>query len=243
MGSFLAAALERAQAFLLEPPFAADAVPAPVAPARPVCRDHQVVVTATSRRSGATTIARALAQALAVPADRAGHLVSLRPPSAVSRAPAGVSAWEIPPALDDPSEIAEYGGTLARLARGAGAAAVVWDAQAEDLPRAAGALAACDAVVCVADGSAEPSLCALVGDMLGERYGVRVLLAANRVRDPDEWSGRCAVAVPDSRLAAVRIARGRPPGGAVGAAIAELATLLERGADGAEPAAGVSGRA
>src|SRR5438552_81401 len=95
--------------------------------------------------------------------------------------------------------------------------------------RAAGAIAAADTVVCVADGSAEPALCALVGDMLGQRYGVRVLVAANRVRDQDEWSGRCAVALPESRLAAMRIARGRPPGGAVGDAIARLTTLLEEG--------------
>jgi hypothetical protein len=51
-----------------------------------------------------------------------------------------------------------------------------------------------------------------VRNMLGERYRARVLLVANRVCDPEEGSGRCAVAVPDSRLSALRIARGWPPG-------------------------------
>jgi hypothetical protein len=228
MGSLLTAALERAQAFLLEPPVVPGPRPAPDAAGARACRDVQVVVTATSRGSGATTVARALAQALVVPGAREGHLVSLRPAPAGARAPGGVSAWEVPPALDDPSEIAQYGGTLTRLARGArGAAAVVWDVQADDVPRAEGAIAAADAVVCVAAGSAEPALCALVGDMLAERYRVRVLIVANRVRDQDEWSGRCAAALPESRLGALRVGRSRPPGGVLGTAVGRLATLLE----------------
>jgi hypothetical protein len=229
MASLLAVALERAQAFLLEPTVALDSAPMPDAALSRACRDVQVIVTATSRGSGATTVARALAQALVLPGARAGHLVSLQPAPGGARSPSGVSAWEVPPALADPTEIAQYGGTLTRLARGAGAAAVVWDVRADDVPRAAGAIAAGDAVVCVADGSAEPALCALVGDMLGERFGVRVLVAANRVRDQDEWSGRCAVALPESRLGAMRVARGRPPGGALGTAIGRLAALLEEG--------------
>jgi hypothetical protein len=225
MASLITAAISRAQAFLLEPSLAADRPPEPaVAPAR-ACQDAQVVVTATSRGSGATTLARALAQALLVPGLRASHLVSLRP-DPMGRPPGGVAAWEVPPALDDPLEIAEYGSTLARLARGSGSAAVVWDVRADDVPRAAGAIEACDVVVCVADGAAEPALCSLVGDMLAERYGSRVLLVANRVRDDEGWTGHCAVAVPDSRLAAMLIARGRAPGGAVGDALARIAELV-----------------
>jgi hypothetical protein len=78
----------------------------------------------------------------------------------------------------------------------------------------------------VADGPAEPALCAVVCDMLTERYG-SVLLAGNRVRDGERWAGRCQVAVPESRLAALLIARGRAPGGAVGDALARLAALVE----------------
>jgi hypothetical protein len=227
MGSLIAAALSRAQAFLLEPPAAAERLPAPDLTAAATYRDLRVLVTGTSRGSGTTTIARALAQALAEPGSRAAHLVSLRRDPAGDRPPAGVATWQVPPALDDPSEIAEYGGTLARLAVGGGSAVLVWDVQADDVPRAAGAIQASDVVVCVAEGTAEPALCALVGDMLAERYGSRVLLVANRVRDEEAWAGRCAVAVADSRLAAILIARGRAPGGAAGAAVARLAELVE----------------
>jgi hypothetical protein len=84
----------------------------------------------------------------------------------------------------------------------------------------------CDAIVCVAAGSAEPALCTLVCDMLAERYG-RVVLVANRVGDEDAWSRHAAVAVPESRLAAIVMARGRTPSGAVGAAMFHIAALVE----------------
>jgi hypothetical protein len=227
MGSLIEAALSRAQAFLLEPAAPAERALAPDAGAAADGRDLQVIVTGTSRGNGATTVARALAQALVVPGSRSSHLISLRPDASGGRPPAGVAAWEVPPALDDPAEIAEYGGTLTRLVRGSGGAAVVWDVQAGDVPRAAGAVEAGDAVVCVADGTAEPALCALVGDMLAERHATRVLLVANRVRDEQAWGARCAVCVPEARLSAILIARGRAPGGAVGTAVAHLAALVE----------------
>jgi hypothetical protein len=227
LGSLIAAALSRAQTFLLDPPTAREQRQAPEVAAVAAIPDVQVVVTGTSRRSGATTVARALAQALALPGSRSSHLVALRPDPGGVRPPKGVATWEVPPALEDPSEIAEYGGTLARLARGSGRAAVVWDVPADDVSRAAGAIQACEVVVCVADGEAEPALCALVSDMLGERYGRPVLLVANRVRDDDAWAGRCAVAMPDSRVAAMVISRGRAPGAAFGAAIERLTALVE----------------
>jgi hypothetical protein len=228
MGSLIAAALARAQGFLLEPAptveAASDALaPAPLASCGPV----NVVVTGLSRGSGATTVAAGLAHALVVPGARSAHLVSLRAePGAARRAPPSVAGWELPPALRDAEEIADYGATLARLAAGGAEAAVVWDVRADDVARAARVMEVCDAIVCVAAGSAEPALCALVGDMLAERYG-RVVLVANRVGDEEAWSGRCAAAVPDSRLAAILIARGRPPGGAVGAAMSHVAALVE----------------
>src|SRR5439155_13602687 len=131
-----------------------------------------------------------LAHALVVPGARSAHLVSLR--SEHGRGRRGtqrVVAWELPPALRDAAEIADYGATLARLAAGGSEAAVVWDVRADDVARAARVMEACDAVVCVADASAEPALCTLVCDILAERYG-RVLLVANRVRDEESWSGR-----------------------------------------------------
>jgi hypothetical protein len=227
MGSLIAAVLARAQGFLLEPPSAVE----PPAPALPVLvpavarNAVQVAVTALSRGSGATTVAAGLAHALVVSGERSGHLVSLRP-GAARRAPPGVVVWELPPALGSSAEIADYGSTLARLAAGGDTAAMVWDVRADEVARAARLIEGCEVLVCVADGSAEPALCTLVCDMLAERYG-RALLVPNRVRDEEAWSGRCAVAVPESRLAAALIARGRAPGGAVGAALARLAAAVE----------------
>ena len=85
---------------------------------------------------------------------------------------------------------------------------------------------AADAVVCIADGDAEPALSTLVCEMLAERVG-RVLLVANRVRDQETWAGRASVEVPDSRLAALLIVRGRRPGGAFALAVARIAALVE----------------
>jgi hypothetical protein len=227
MGSLIAAALARAQGFLLEPVAAEPApVPAAVAPletAPPV----NVAVTGLSRGSGATTVACALARALVVPGIRSAHLISLGPgPGEAPRAPAGVSVWELPPALEAPEEIADYGATLGRLAAGGAGAAVVWDVRADEVARATCVIEESAALVCVADGNAEPTLGNLVRDMLGERYG-RVLLVANRVRDYEAWAGHCSACIPDSRLAALLIARGRAPGGPAGEAIARLAALVE----------------
>jgi hypothetical protein len=228
MGSLIAAALARAQGFLLEPVAPVEPAVGPIAPALlEPCRSLHVVVTGLSRGSGATTVAAGLAQALVVPGVRSAHLASLRAePGGARRAPPGVVAWELPPALHDAGEIADYGATLARLAAGRGEAAVVWDVRADDVARAARTMEDCDALVCVAAGSAEPALCTLVSDMLGERYG-RVVMVANRVGDEEAWSGRCAVAVPDARLAAIRIGRGRSAGGALGAAMSRIAAIVE----------------
>jgi hypothetical protein len=128
--------------------------------------------------------------------------------------------------LQNAEELADYGATLARLAGARGVAAVVWDIPSDELGRAAGVVEACGSLVCVAEASAEPVLCSLVRDMLAERHA-RVELIANRVREPEAWTGHCAVTVPESRLAAALIARGRAPGGAVGEALGRLAALVE----------------
>jgi hypothetical protein len=228
MGSLIAAALARAQGFLLEPAVALEPPPVAGVPMPlEACKRLHVVVTGLSRGSGATTVAAGLAQALVVPRGRSAHLVSLRSePGASRRRAHGVVGWELPPALRDPHEIADYGATLARLTAGGGEAALVWDVRADEVACAARVMEACDVVVGVAEASAEPALCTLVSEMLADRYG-RVLLVANRVREEESWSGRCAVAVPDSRLAALRITRGRVPVGAVGQAMSRIAALTE----------------
>src|SRR3954447_24835335 len=199
MGSLLAAVLARAEGFLVEPATPAagrlETVP-------PAASPIQVAVTGLSRGSGATTIAAGLAHALVVPDERSGHLISLTQGAAPPRRLPGVAAWDLPPALTDPREIAEYGATLGRVAAGGGAVAVVWDVRADDATRAARVLEECDALVCVAEGAAEPALSRVVCDMIGERLG-RIVLVANRVRDDERWTGRCTVAIPESRLAAL----------------------------------------
>jgi hypothetical protein len=81
-------------------------------------------------------------------------------------------------------------------------------------------------VVAVAPGDGEPALAELVAGMLADRFG-RVLLVANRVGDPVCWSGRAAACVPVSRVGAMLAGRGRRPAGAFGAALRELAGLVE----------------
>ena len=230
MGSLLTAALARAQGFLLEPAERPPAVNAAAAPAVPLqlvtATPLQTAVTGLSRGAGASTVAAGLALALFAPGVRPAHLISLAPGDGAPRRNLGpVVRWELPPALRDADELADYGATLARLAGARGGAAVVWDVPADELRRAAGVVGGCDALVCVADGAAEPVLCGLVRDMLARRHG-RVVLAANRVREPDPWAGHCAVAIAESRLGTVLIGRGRLPGGGVGEAFGRLAALV-----------------
>jgi uncharacterized protein (DUF3820 family) len=227
VGSLFAAALARAQGFLLAPAAETSAAPAgeftlhPSAVARPL----RVAVIGLTRRSGATLVACGLAHALAVAGVRESHLLTLagEGPDRAARA-AAVTRWELPPALREPAEVAEYGETVGRLA--GGPAALVWDFSAADSGLAGAAIRASDCAVAVASGSAEPALAALVCSMLAERVG-DVLLVANRVLDPDRWRGRCLAALPESRLGAFTAARGRMPGGELGLALRRLAAAVE----------------
>jgi hypothetical protein len=225
IGSLLAAALARAQNFVVTPPAAAPplgpgqglhAVPAPAASVR-------VAVVGLSRGSGATTVSLGLARALLVPAVRTAHLLSFAALPERS-AGEGVTHWEVPAALREPREVAEYGATVERLA--GPPAALVWDVAVGESERGVAAIGACDCVVAVAAASAEPALAGLVCTLLGERYG-RVVLIANRVRYPEAWSGRCAVALPESRIGALLAVRGRMPGGGFGAALRQVAGAVE----------------
>jgi hypothetical protein len=227
VGSLLAAALARAQGFLLEPAGTTIEAESPGARPAAAARPLRVAVIGLTRRSGATTVARGLAHSLAVPGLRESHLVSLAQ-GASDRAwrARAVTPWDVPPALRAPDEVTEYGETVARLA--GGTAALVWDFSATESEVAAAAIQASDRAVAVASGTAEPGLASLVCSMLAERVG-EVLLAANRVVDPDCWAGRCAATLPESRLGAFALARGHMPGGAFGAGLRRLAAAVEEG--------------
>jgi hypothetical protein len=194
---------------------------------QPALSSVEVVVLGLSAGCGVSTVARGIAVALAV-ASRSAHVVTL---AAAGHAPrplpraglGGGSLWEIPATLSDPEEVAEYGAMVRRLA---GPAAVVWDVPSSEAARAALATVAADAVLAVAAGDGEPALAELVAGMLAERFG-RVPVVANRAGDAARWSGRAAVSIPPSRIGAMLASRGRRPGGAFGATLADLAALVE----------------
>jgi hypothetical protein len=226
VGSLLSAVLARAQGFLVEPatePERSRRVPLAqaVAHAEPL----RLAVVGLSHESGATTVASGLAHALASSGERDVHLLTLTCEEGDSHStPSGVTRWEVPFALREPGEVAEYGATVERLV--GRVPAIVWDVSAREAERAGEAIRSSDRVIGLAAPGAEPALSHLVCTMLAERYG-EVLLVANRVRDPERWAGRCVAALPESRLGALLAARGRMPGGALGVSLRELAAHLE----------------
>jgi hypothetical protein len=92
-------------------------------------------------------------------------------------------------------------------------------------------------LVTVADGRREPELATLVAAVLARRHE-HVVLVANWVADASAWAGHGAVCIPESRLAALLVGRGRRPPGAMGAGFDALALQLQagspRGGTGAE---------
>jgi hypothetical protein len=231
--SVLAAAIARAQSFLLEPPSEVAQPAHEALPAAAHADGVQTAVLGLSRGCGASTVAQGLVAALAASrGDEAQLIVAAPPGGRVSAAPpAGGRRWEVPYALNDPAETAEYGAMAARLAGGASprGGAVVWDVGCDGAGRSAHVVRSVDVVVAVAAGDAEPALAGLVCQVLAER-NERVMLVANRVRDPERWSRWANVCLPEARLGSLLLARGRRPGG-------PLWTALERLSDGVTRAA------
>jgi hypothetical protein len=188
------------------------------------------LVLGLSGRCGGTTVARGLAATLAVAGARAAHVVALagtgeEPAPLRGALSGGGRQWDVPPGLATAEEVAEYGATITGLT---GAPGVwVWDVPATAGERAVVAARAVGSVVVVAAGEGEPALAELAADMLRERWGP-LMLVANRVREPNPWADRAAVALPQSRLGALLAVRGRRPPGPLGAGLAELAALVEQ---------------
>jgi len=82
-------------------------------------------------------------------------------------------------------------------------------------------------LVAVADGRREAALAALVLEVLTKRHE-RVVLVANRVRDVSAWQAAGALCVPESRLGAWLLGRGRRPPGAMGAALVAIAVHVRQ---------------
>ena len=144
--------------------------------------------------------------ALGVPGARAAHLVAVTTCSTEA--------------------MVEHAGTVGQMA--AQPVAIVWDLEPTELQRAGQIVAESDAVLLVAGDRSEPALAELVSRMLSERFGA-VRLVATRVAEPARWEGRAIACVPQSRLGAVLLARGRRPAGELGAVLAALAAVVEEG--------------
>ena len=212
-----------------------------------------VAVVSAAPRSGATTIARMLAAELALRAEGAAVVASpgavrrTAPPSraairlatalagAADASPIGRLCVVAPPALATTHPLVARP-TAADEAPGADrpdAGASAWINAARylapvvlDLPAdgsAAGASAVADRIAIVAPAGAEPALLDAVASVIG---GSPVKVA-NRVVDPEPWSGRADLLLPDSRIAARAATLGTRPLGPLGAAIAALADALE----------------
>ena len=87
---------------------------------------------------------------------------------------------------------------------------------------AAGIASIADRIAVVAGATDEPALLAAVATVLG---GDPIKIV-NRITDPEPWSRRADLALPDSRIAARAAALGTRPLGPLGAAISELADRM-----------------
>ena len=224
-GGLVAVVLAKAESWLLEPPPAAGVTAAPPSPPRPV-----VAVRGLSAGCGCSTVARALAVALAVD-DPTGAAALVGGTDGARPRLAGAAAARLA------RELAELGcrgvhasGRLCLIPGGATGEVValhrpcplVIDVSADSPP--AEALGLADRVVLVAAAADEPSLAAAVEDSL-VRAGHRVEVVINRVaeleRAPVEPVG--AIAIGESRLAAQVALACRGARGPFARPIAELA--------------------
>jgi hypothetical protein len=172
-----------------------------------------VAVVGLAPRCGATTVALALAAALAR-RDHAGAAV------VVATGEAAGSALALPAA----SRLARRLGAAARgrlcitsAERPAHMAPVVLDGVATSLLP--------NATVLVAHGDSEPALAQLAAQALAKPITV-----VNRAAHPERWNKRAFAHLPHSRTAAWLAAAGWEPRGAFGAAIDKLADACEEAA-------------
>lgn len=235
---WMTGALSRAKDWLVEPVEREElpvGEPAPALP-EPLFREpaHPVVaVIALAPRCGASTLARWLGAELAGrDPEGAAIVLSPRPSGAGSlrggsaaRLSRALSARDVGPVraagrlclLDasDQSPLTVAATCLAPLvidgAYGASAASLT---------------SVADHVVLVAVPSVEPSLAAVMAASVA-RIGPEPLIVVNLADEPGRWEDRPGLLLPSSRLGARRAAAGRPPGGALGVAVAQIADACE----------------
>jgi hypothetical protein len=104
----------------------------------------------------------------------------------------------------------------------------VRDFATDELNRARDLAQRLDVLVVVAGPDTEPALAEVAAQMLCDDFR-RLLLVANRVTDIPRWHDRADICIPQSRLGAALVSRGRWPVGAFGAALRQLSELVEAG--------------
>jgi len=239
-GGLVAAAIARAEAWLLEPVEApcheealegqgpGGAPPEPEQPAEPPLRDV-IAVVGLGDRCGATTVARGLGAELAA-RDAAGAAVvsTPRPPAAAAlRTPSAgrlaraLSALGLGPVRPCgricllPAAAQQAAAATARRL-----APIVLDVPHGVPPAAAAALA--DRVVLVRTESIEPALAEAVAAALARDGAAEPLVVLNRSR-PGDGDARADVVLPDAPGSAHLALAGYQAAGALGAGLASLA--------------------
>jgi Mrp family chromosome partitioning ATPase len=190
---------------------------------------HPVIaVVSAAARSGATTVARLLAAELASRGDGAAVVSGAAPTgrggppvrAATRLATALRAAGPLRPAGRLCLAQADDAAALVKAARYL--APVVFDLAPDGSAASAARIA--DRVVVVAAAASEPALAAAVRLVLGGR----VTTVVNRVVERGGWEDRADHFIPESRLAARAAMLGTRGLGPMGAAIADLADVLER---------------
>jgi hypothetical protein len=225
----LAAALARAEAWLLEP---AEPLDEPTGQA-PLRRRAVVAVFGLARGCGATTVARGLAAELAARDVEGAAAVASGVPAAgipLASAAAGRLARklrELPGARARALGrlcLVEAPDHLALVDTAPWHAPLVIDAGSNSIVDGPGSLA--DHVVVVAAPRIEPALASVAAGCLAAAVP-EPLVVLNRAVADDRWAGRGALELPDSRVGAQLALSGREPRGQLGRAIAALADHCE----------------
>lgn len=220
--------------WLIEPAAEEPDDPAPE-PVLPDVRQRPVVsVSGLRRRTGVTTVSRALGAVLAA-RDPSGACVVAGSARAagvpLGSVVSGRLARELGPVAAGRSRscgrlcLVEGADPLELCAQARYLAPVVLDVGDPAEAGAAATLADRTVLVCVRD--AEPSLAAMVGTSLAAVGPAPVIVLNRAGPDAREWLGACDVAVPDSRAGAAMANAGRAPRGALGRAVHDLADRWE----------------
>ena len=225
--------LRRAGEWLVEAPEGGDRRAEPLLPEAPPRTFPLLAVVGLARRSGATTLARALGVALAMREGGAAVVASPERPAVVALGNSG-PAGRLAETLSGLGHVRAAGRLCLTSATDAGqlraATRTVAPAVIEVEPGAAAVDAArlVDRVVLVASPSLEPALAAAVAETI-EALARAPLVVVNRAADQGTWLGEADVLVPESRMGARLALAGREPRGLLGRAVDHVVELCGAG--------------